>query len=130
MLLITLFTCLVNRLIICSFAFKLIKQRENKNCAGRLQILSEISGFVWVFWLVLCCVVWRYFTIGKMPLLFPQCCWNFFFFVSFCSFPISSLWNWCFIFVYCVNCFVVYSAFVLIFGSKVVYTQKQKLWVA
>ena len=27
--------------------------------------LSEISWFVWVFWLVLCCVVWRLFTIGK-----------------------------------------------------------------
>ena len=40
-------------------------------CTGKLQNLSEISWFAWVFWLVLCglcswfCVVWRLFTVWK-----------------------------------------------------------------
>ena len=29
--------------------------------------MPEISWFAWVFWLVLCWVVWTHFTIEKMP---------------------------------------------------------------
>ena len=41
-----------------------------KKLTGKLKNLSEIIWFVWVFnlfWLVLCCVAWRLFTIEKMP---------------------------------------------------------------
>ena len=34
---------------------------------GKLQNSPEISWFAWVFLVVLCCVVYRHFTIEKMP---------------------------------------------------------------
>ena len=34
-------------------------------CKDKLQNLTEISWFAWVFWLVLCCAVWRQVTIEK-----------------------------------------------------------------